>query len=178
MYSYKPSPHQFPVMPGDKVYWADPTENTIDEETVEAVTVYADNLCIVISDDIYDLNEGIFLSRKEAESWLEENWLASPEEILDSVGWHFITGDYNSRSLLYKEEDVLLPYIGESSPIYVKTEGGAIYCAYIETYDSSIVFKNASTNAPVRGVTAWAIVPKDYVYDGKFILNKMKVSRV
>ena len=178
MYPYKPLPYQFPVMPGDIVYWADPVENKIEEDTVDAVTIYADNLCVVICNEIYDLNEGIFLTHKEAESWLEENWLVTPEEILDSVGWHFITEDYNSRSLAYKEEDVLLPDIDESSPIYVKTDGGLIVHAYIERYDNSIVFRKTSTSTPVKGVTAWAIVPKDYVYDGKFILNKMKVSRV
>ncbi len=75
MYQFKPAPGLLPVMPGARLYSVDTANFTIDDEELyaEGVVVTEDAILVLLEDEVYELGEGIFLTREEALQWIGEN---------------------------------------------------------------------------------------------------------
>lgn len=84
MYQFKPTPGLLPVMPGARLYSVDTASFTIDDEELyaEGVVVTEDAILVLLDDEVYELGEGIFLSRDDALEWIEENRRPTPGDIL------------------------------------------------------------------------------------------------
>lgn len=87
MYQFKPTPGLLPVMPGARLYSVDTASFTIDNEELyaEGVVVTEDAILVLLDDEVYELGEGIFLSRDDALEWIEENRRPTPIEFFQGM---------------------------------------------------------------------------------------------
>ena len=87
MYYFNPSPDLLPVMPGTRLYSVDTDRFTLDDEEfyAEGVVVTEDSLLVILNGEMYELGEGLYLSREEALDWIEKNKKPTALETLATV---------------------------------------------------------------------------------------------
>lgn len=89
--SYDCSRLDLPVKPGDKAYWVN-TENgyIVDPELleIEGVVLMKDRICALVGGDVLEIGSDIFITHKDAETWIDTHRKPSLNEQLDATGWH------------------------------------------------------------------------------------------
>ena len=88
MYSYTTKENLLPVMPGIRLYYVDRDSYEIDDDdTADGVAVFENELCVIVSGDICSLGGPYFLSREDAQEWIDRNRKPTLYELLDTAEW-------------------------------------------------------------------------------------------
>ena len=140
-----------PVHPGDKVWLAntDPEySNDVEEMETEGVVLLRDKICVLIDNEVLEIDRDVFLSNQEAEQWAKTHRKPFLKDILDTAGWHENpppkSGKYYVR---YPEGDIQKVYYHDGS----ETGGLEGFYPYRNSY--------SKIRKPVSG---WTYVPDEY----------------
>ena len=108
-----------PVHPGDKVWWPNTdTEynNDVEEMETEGVILLQDKICVLIDNEVLEIGSNVFLSKHEAQAWVDAHRKPSLQDLLNAAGWHENpppeSGKYYVR---YPEGDIQKVYYHDGS---------------------------------------------------------------
>ncbi len=103
MMTYEPDKYDFPVKPGDKVWWVDTgmDYSICEVPGIDGIAFLEDQLCVIIDGDLHEIGTDVFLTYEDAASWARENRKPSVWDLLETSPWHkkfpAVSGTYYVR---------------------------------------------------------------------------------
>ena len=119
MYKYSPAKDilpvmDLPVMPGTPLFYVDPNSYEIyDDDIAEGIALMNNQLYVVVDGELSSLNGPYFLSRAEAQSWIDRNRKPTLQELLADASWK-------------------AGFPAKNCKCYVQTKSGQIRTAYFD----------------------------------------------